>query len=185
MVCMSKEIITQRGLTANYATSNTPYNEYLPFNDKNHIPASIVADSVTILSNSWNDAQSFAFPYDQSKRLATDTTIRFAMISGDTIASKGNTPNQGGISPGLNGGVHNFKRFLERWSGKNLNYAGSLVNLFNSRNNNGTFKCCNTVYNPPMRNWVFDSTFLDAARLPPGTPFFQYVQTTGFERVNN
>ena len=173
------------GVVANYPTGNTPHNEYLPYNDKNHIPASIVADSVTILSNSWNDAQSFAFPYDQSKRLATDTTIRFAMISGDTIASKGDTPNQGGISPGLNGGVHNFKRFLERWSGKNLNYAGSLVNLFNSRNNNGSFKCCNTVYNPPVRNWVFDSTFLDAARLPPGTPFFQYVQTTGFERVNN
>ena len=99
---------------------------------------------------------------------------------GDTIASKSDA-NQGGISPRLNGGVHNFKRFLEKWTGDNLNYSGSLINLFNSRNNNGSFKCCNTVYDPPTRNWVFDSTFLDPARLPPGTPFFQYVQTTGFE----
>jgi hypothetical protein len=27
---------------------------------------------------------------------------------------------------------------------------------------------------------VFDVSFLDATRLPPGTPFFQFVQMTGF-----
>ncbi|HEX8250065.1 MAG TPA: hypothetical protein VF599_17965 [Pyrinomonadaceae bacterium] len=175
-----------------YTTGNTPYNEFLPFNSPSHIPASIVADSVTILSNNWNDAKSFAYPYDLSQRKATETTVRFAMISGDTIANIDSTPNQGGISPKLNGGVHNFKRFLERWTDPGnaafrtyLNYSGSLINLYNSRNNNGAFKCCNTVYNPPVRNWVFDSTFLDASRLPPGTPFFQYVQITGFQRTND
>lgn len=180
------------GVANKYATGNTPYNEFLPFNSTSHIPASIVADSVTILSNNWNDAKSFAYPYDLSQRKATETTVRFAMISGDTIANIQGTPNQGGISPQLNGGVHNFKRFLERWTDPGdssfrtyLNYSGSLINLYNSRNNNGAFKCCNTVYNPPVRNWVFDSTFLDAGRLPPGTPFFQYVQTTGFQRTND
>ncbi|MBO0191055.1 hypothetical protein J0677_24965, partial [Vibrio parahaemolyticus] len=122
---------------------------------------------------------------DQSVRAATTTQIRFAMIAGDTIASLDGSPNQGGISPRLNGGVHNFKRFLETWTGQRLDYAGSLINLYNSRNNNGSFKCCNTVYNPPVRNGVFDSTFLDPTRLPPGSPFFQYVQTTGFERTND
>ena len=168
---------------------NTPFTDYLPFNTPTHIPASIVADAVTILSNAWNDGKSFSSPvtspYDQSARIATTTQMRFAMISGDTIASKEATPNQGGISPRLNGGVHNFKRFLERWTGNRLDYAGSLINLFNSRNNNGSFKCCTTVYNPPIRNWVFDGTFLDPSRLPPGTPFFQYVQTTGFQRTND
>jgi hypothetical protein len=175
-----------------YTTGNTPYNEFMPFNSTSHIPASIVADSITILSNNWNDSKSFAHPYDLSQRKATETTVRFAMISGDTIANIEGTPNQGGISPQLNGGVHNFKRFLERWTDPgnaafkvHLNYSGSLINLFNSRNNNGAFKCCNTVYNPPIRNWVFDSTFLDAGRLPPGTPFFQYVQITGFQRTND
>lgn len=177
------------GIANAYTTSNTPYNEFLPFDTPTnrkptHIPASIVSDAVTILSNAWNDGESFSSPYDEGGRIASETTIRFAMISGDTIASKTATPNQGGISPRLNGGVHNFKRFLERWTGFRLNYAGSLINLFNSRNNMGSFKCCNTVYDPPTRNWVFDSTFLDAARLPPGTPFFQYVQTTGFQRTN-
>lgn len=177
------------GVSSVPTTGNTPFDNYLPFNTPTHIPASIVADSVTILSNAWNDGQSFSSPvitpYNQSTRNATTTHMRFAMISGDTVASIQGTPNQGGISPQLNGGVHNFKRFLERWSGQRLDYSGSLINLFNSRNNNGSFKCCNTVYNPPIRNWVFDDTFLDPSRLPPGTPFFQYVQTTGFERTND
>lgn len=173
------------GVTSVPATGNTPYNNFLPFDTNTHIPASVVADAVTILSNSWNDAQSFSSPYNQANRLASATTMRFAMLSGDTISSRDQTPNQGGISPRLNGGVHNFKRFLERWTGVNFSYAGSLINLFYSQNNNGSFKCCNTVYNPPRRNWVFDSTFLQPDRIPPGTPFFQYVQTTGFLRTNN
>ncbi len=172
------------------STGNTPYYQYLPFDTAQHIPSSIAADAVTILSNAWDDAKSFRYPYDLANsscgpRCATDTTIRFAMLSGDTIASLDGTPNQGGMSPRLNGGVHNFKRFLEHWTGDNLNYAGSLINLFNSRNNNGAFKCCDMVYDPPRRNWVFDSTFLDPTRLPPATPFFQYVQTTGFRRTNS
>lgn len=175
----------------------TPYTDYMPFNTNLHIPASVVADAVTILSNNWNDAQSFSSavtsPYNQSLRPATNTTMRFAMISGDTITSLAtgvtSTPNQGGGDPRLNGGVHNFKRFLEKWDPpaglQRLDYTGSLINLYNSRNSNGTFKCCNHVYSPPRRNWVFDATFLDPDRIPPGTPFFQYVQTTGFLRTNN
>lgn len=173
------------GVSSVPSTGNTAFSSYLPFNTATHIPASIVADAVTILSNNWNDAQSFASPYDEGNRIGTTTQMRFAMIAGDTLANRATTPNQGGISPKLNGGVHNFKRFLERWTGNRLDYTGSLINLYNSHNNNGSFKCCNTVYDPPIRNWVFDSTFLDPARLPPGTPFFQYVQTTGFQRTND
>ncbi|MGE3468046.1 MAG: hypothetical protein AB7J13_14085, partial [Pyrinomonadaceae bacterium] len=141
--------------------------------------------AVTILSNAWNDGKSFASPYDEGNRLASTTQMRFGMIAGDTISNRESSPNQGNNWANLNGGVHNFKRFLERWTGQRLDYSGSLINLYNSRNNNGSFKCCNTVYDPPIRNWVFDSTFLDPSRLPPGTPFFQYVQTTGFQRTND
>ncbi|MBX3244240.1 MAG: pilus assembly PilX N-terminal domain-containing protein [Acidobacteria bacterium] len=172
------------------SNANSPYNNYRPFDTANHIPASIVADAVTILSNAWNDSQSFRTALEPSNpsqsRVASNTTIRFAMISGDTIATRLETPNQGSTASGerTNGGVHNFKRFLEHWSGQRLDYAGSLINLFNSRNNSTPFKCCALVYNPPRRNWVFDSTFLNPNRLPPGTPYFHYVQTTGFMRTN-
>ncbi len=166
-------------------TGSSTYDQYLPFNAQTHIPASVVGDSVTILSNSWNDTLSFRFPWDLASRPAGTTQMRFAMIAGDTITSFAATPNQGGGDGRLNGGVHNFKRFLEDWGGERLDYTGSLINLYNSRNNNGAFKCCNTVYSPPRRNWVFDSTFLDPNRIPPGTPYFQYIQTAGFERTNN
>jgi Tfp pilus assembly protein PilX len=162
----------------------TPSSDYLPQNTASHIPASIVADAVIILSNAWQDSRSFRYPFSKSNRNASETTVRFAMMAGDARSSLEDTPNQGGSDARLTGGVHNFKRFLEDWGGDRLNYAGSLINLYNSRNNNGAFKCCTNVYSPPNRNWVFDTTFLDPTRLPPGTPFFQDIALTGFQRVN-
>lgn len=162
----------------------TKSTDYLPQNTPDHIPASIAADSVTILSNSWSDARSFTYPFAGGSRVPTETTVRFAMLSGDTKSSLNGTPNQGGGDPRLSGGVHNFKRFLENWSGVRMNYSGSLINLFNSHNNNGSYKNAGSVYGAPNRNWIFDSTFLDPNRLPPGTPFFQSIQLTGFQRLN-
>ncbi len=172
------------GITA--VGTPTSYLNYLPAPSSSaDVPASIAADAITILSNNWNDSKSFVSPFTLSSRLATETTCRFAMLSGDTVTTLSGTPNQGGGDLKMNGGVHNFKRFLEDWGGVRLNYSGSLINLFNSHNNSGPFKCCNNVYSPPERNWVFDATFLDMNRLPPGTPYFQYIQTTGFERTND
>lgn len=173
------------GVSSVPTTGNTPYNQYLPNNTATHIPGSVIADAITILSNAWNDAKSFNSPYDQDGRIASDTTMRFAVVAGDTISSRNVSPNQGGSYQNLGGGVHNFKRYLENWNNERFDYSGSLINLYLSRNNNGAFKCCNTVYNPPTRNWVFDSTFLDPDRIPPGTPYFQYIQTTGFQRTND
>ena len=169
-----------------FVGSPTPSTAYLPVSTSAlDVPASVVGDSVTILSNSWRDSVSFISPFSRAARAASETHIRFAMLAGDTITSINGTPNQGGGDPRMNGGVHNFKRFLEDWSGVRLNYSGSLINLFNSRVSNAPFKCCNNVYSPPERNWVFDASFLDINRLPPGTPYFQYVQTTGFQRTND
>jgi type II secretory pathway pseudopilin PulG len=176
-------------------TLPTPYNGFTPFADSavpatwnnGHMPASVVADAVTILSQAWNDGKSFASPFDFNGRLASETHVRAALLMGDTKSAEEGVPNGGGGDLRMSGGVHNFKRFLERWDPpvgqQRLNYCGSLINLFNSRNNNGAFKCCTRVYNPPARNWVYDETFLDPDRMPPGTPFFQYVQMTGFRRT--
>ncbi len=162
----------------------TPSEQYLPQNTSTHIPASVVGDSITILSNNWEDARSFTYPFNRGQRRATETFVRFAMLTGDAKTSLLATPHQGGSDERMAGGVHNFKRFLEDWGNIRLNYTGSIINLFNSRNNNGAFKCCGVVYSPPVRNWVFDSSFLEPARLPPGTPFFQSIQLTGFQRIN-
>ncbi len=163
-----------------------PSTGYLPAsNTAGDVPASIAADAVTILSNSWSDAVSFSAPFNLGARIPSVTYTRFAMLTGDTQTTLNALPNQGGGDSRRGGGVHNFKRFLERWNGTPLYYSGSLINLFNSHNNNAPFKCCFQVYTPPTRNWVFDATFLDINRIPPGTPFFQSIQITGFQRVNS
>jgi hypothetical protein len=137
---------------------------------------------VTILSNNWNDGQSFALPYALSSRQASDTQVRFAMLAGDPIT--GYSPSEG-LNGSQNGGLINFKRFLESWSGDRLNYSGSLINLYNAFNNNGRHKPNGTVYNPPTRDWTFEESFKDPNRLPPGTPFVYFLTFTGFERVND
>jgi hypothetical protein len=117
---------------------------------------------------------------------AGETTVRTALLMGDTISFLDSAANkdQGGGDRCLSGGVHNFIRFLERWDGGvRVNYCGSLINLFYSRVNNGAHKNGGHVYSPPTRNWVFDTSFLDPDRLPPGTPFFQFVQMTGFRQT--
>jgi hypothetical protein len=162
----------------------TPPSNYLPLNTSEHIPASVVADAVSILSNSWQDSNSFRSPFAVTGRVADETTVRFAMLTGDSLSSFNNSPNQGNSDPRLSGGVHNFKRFLENWDNVRLNYCGSLINLFNSHNSNGTYKNSGMVRNPPVRNWVFDTSFLEPSRLPPGTPFFQTIQLSGFQRID-
>jgi Tfp pilus assembly protein PilX len=163
-------------------TNATLSTAYSPQNTNLHIPASIVGDAVTVLSNNWNDGESFALPYDLANRQSTDTQLRFAMLAGDPIT--GYSPNNG-LDGSQNGGLINFKRFLETWTGDRLNYSGSLINLFNSFNSNARHKPNGTVYNPPTRDWTFEETFKNPNRLPPGTPFVYFLTFTGFERVND
>lgn len=162
-------------------TSSTLSSSYFPQNTSMHIPASIVGDAVTLLSNNWNDGKSFKYPYDLANRPATNTQVRFAMLSGDPIT--GYSPSAG-LNGSQNGGLINFKRFLETWTGDRLNYSGSLINLYNAFNSNARHKPNVTVYNPPTRDWTFEESFKDINRLPPGTPFVYFLTFTGFERVN-
>lgn len=163
----------------------TPAERYAPLNDGLHIPAAVIADAVTILSNAWNDGKSFAYPFAPNSRVAADTQLRFGLIAGDSLTAKPTTTQSAGSFEGLNGGIHNFKRFLETWTNKRLNHTGSIINLFNAYNNNGRWKCCNTVYNPPTRDWTFESSYTNPNRLPPGSPFVYYLSFTGFQRVND
>ncbi len=171
------------GATLATSPNVTLSSAYSPYNSALHIPASVTGDSVTALSNSWNDANSFAFPNAPSSRVATNTFMRFAMISGDSLAAS--APNPTMSFEGYNGGLNNLIRFNESWANVRLNYSGSMINLFNSYNNNGRFKCCTTVYQAPIRDWTFESSFTDVRRLPPATPFVYFISFTGFERVND
>ena len=140
--------------------------------------ASVVADSVTLLSNTWNDANSFAYPYTPSGgRPGTTTTYRTAIAAGkgmEFVQISGTSQDYG-----TDGGVHNYLRYLESWSGT-LYYKGSLVNLFYNQQGVGVYKCCTTVYGPPTRGYSFDSEFLTPSLLPPRTPMLRDVNDIGF-----
>ena len=147
------------------------------------IAASVAADAVTLLSDSWNDVNSFAFPYDSTNRGGVTTDYRVAVVAG----AQPYFQNPTGViyqDFGTDGGVHNFLRFLENWNGT-LNYEGSIVDLYYSRQANGTYKCGGVpvVYGPPTRGYNFDSNFLTPALLPPRTPLFRDVNTTGWTRL--
>ncbi len=178
---------TYNATGAGISTTSAPTlpEHYLPHDTIDHIPASVNGDSVMILSNNWNDANSFVNPFSSANRQATNTVVRFAMIAGMPITGSNSIAYSPSYFGQLGGGLINFKRFLESWTGARLNYSGSLINLFNSRNNVGFSKCCTTVYVPPTRDWTFDTSFLDANRLPPGTPYIYSISFTGFERITD
>lgn len=179
------------GISSTSTGTPTPYSDYLPSpNDSRDVPAAIAADAITLLSNNWKDANSFSSPFSNAGRVPVETTFRFAALVGNSKdwAPCVSNQNQGGTAGGAcqSGGVHNLLRYLEIWSNSlRSNYSGSLINLYNSANSNAAFKCCTTVYVPPSRNYVFDESFLDINRIPPGSPYLQSLTLTGFERVND
>ena len=135
-----------------------------------HVPAAVIGDAVTLLSNSWSDANSFASPTDAWGRPVTgDTWYRMAVMGGKNNSFPKPT-TWGHDDAGTDGGVHNFLRMIEDWGAATLNYRGSLVSLYVSRQATGIYKCCRTVYNPPRRAYSFDTDFMDSGKLPPGTP---------------
>ena len=100
---------------------------------------------MTVLSNSWSDANAAGSTSRLSAAVSLPhTTVNAAIMAGnkDTVGTQ------------YSGGVENFMRFLETWSGKTLTYAGSLTCLWQSQQATGNWPGTGTVYNPPTRNWA-------------------------------
>jgi len=151
------------------------------------VATSVAADAVTILSVNWNDVNSFASPFNSLfNRTGATTYVRTAVVSGKQVSFQippwDNSAIDGSQDFGTDGGVHNFLRFLERWNGT-LNYEGSIVSLFYSRQATGLFNSGGNNYSPPTRGYKFDVNFLDPTLLPPRTPMFRDVNTTGFTQL--
>jgi hypothetical protein len=149
------------------------------------VPAAIMGDAITILSNAWSDSDSFLAPNNPAGRPAIDTGYRFAAVAGKGRSfdwpawATSNTPF------GTDGGVGNFLRYVEDWNdaGRTILYKGSIVSLYTSRQATGTFKCCTNVYAWGVRSYSFDTNFLTPSLLPPGTPMFRDVNTLTFRQL--
>jgi len=151
------------------------------------VATSVAADAVTILSVNWNDVNSFASPFNNLfNRTGATTYVRTAVVAGKQVSFQippwDSAVIDGSQDFGTDGGVHNFLRFLERWNGT-LNYEGSIVSLFYSRQATGLFNSGGNNYSPPTRGYKFDVNFLDPTLLPPRTPMFRDVNTTGFTQL--
>jgi Tfp pilus assembly protein PilX len=183
--------------------------------EPNHAAAAIIADAVTLLSNEWQDwgctpsggacssgvnknsgsmlnptnpNGTQSVPAQTPNRIAITTYYRVAIAAGKNIAFY-NTVQNPEFAYGMDGGVHNFLRFLEDWGGpstagsqQQLYYKGSIVSLYWSYYATGPFKCCNTVYNPPDRQYTFDGLFSQPQNLPPGTPMFRNVDNLTYRQ---
>ncbi len=132
---------------SNNATSPDPTSPTVPGYTRQ--PAAIIADAVTILSNAWLDLKSGSVP------TASPTTVNAGLISGIVPTGDGY----------YSGGVENFPRFLENWSGKSFTYYGSMIELYKSQQAIGRWGSAN-VYSPPNRAWYFDTSFV--SNPPPG-----------------
>ena len=194
------------------------------YNTNNKVPAALMADSMNVLSNSWNtptpcsysagvpqywapgtsqtartsvaalaatgDAKS-AGP--MTCRLSSDTTVNAAILAGTDTSGYGNdvTSTEGGLDGGTqSGGVHNMMRFQEDWGANGgtlttpaiYTYKGSLVSLGRPQHARGKFEVGGAIYQPPRRNWSFDTDFRDASKLPPLSPRFVYIKQDNFVR---
>lgn len=151
------------------------------FNDIGWQPASFLADAVTFQSAGWNDAGHGAVGGSYTKTNSSGEMWVYAAIAAGhsstpcdwmdaTCTIPGFPPVTGGSYPNYGGGLENFPRFLENWSGIQMHYRGSLVSLFDSRYAALRRWSWRGYYDPPVRDWQFEQRFRDPANLPPGTP---------------
>lgn len=132
-------------------------------------PASIMGDAVTLLSNNWNDVNTFL---GLSSRIASNTTINGALMAGNVPTGTNGT--------NYSGGGENFVRFLEDWTGKSFTYYGSMLGLYASTQATGSWGTnASNTYRAPTQYWYFDSSLsLDSTGNPVTVP--GYVSTVAY-----
>jgi len=155
------------------------------FNTTAEKGTAILADAVTLLSNSWSDSYSTGTTKTSGTLQKPTANLNFnaAVMTGNyaTIPSSGSTEGT------YNGGFENFPRFLEDWSGasKAVNILGSFSSLFTSKYAKGQWVYGGNQYTAPVRNWNFDNMFLSTSNQPPLMPFSVGETRVGWWRGRN
>lgn len=146
--------------------SNDPVYIQGDYNIVNKKPTAVICDSVNLLSNNWNDANSAGA---LSTRTASSTTYNTAFIAGVDNTTAGH----------YNGGLENYPRLHEGWSGRTLSIKGSFVELWNTQIAQGAWLYGGSQYTAPTRNWNYDTDFT-VNNMPPFTPWAVEAQRTGW-----
>jgi hypothetical protein len=130
-------------------------------------PACCMADSISILSDNWTDTGK---TWTSGGPTASSTTINAGMLEGIVQTNPHNTSNPAGYNGDYSGGVENFMRLLENWTGQTLTYNGSIVVLFYSEYATNYWRQTGGYYSAPTRHWAFDLNFENSSKIPPLTP---------------
>jgi Tfp pilus assembly protein PilX len=166
-----------------YVQGNYNSNAATGFGANGEAASAVIADAVTLLSVKYTDKVGLQNPFQVGGRNAATSFYRLAIASGkNPMFPAPITWVPSSNDYGTDGGVHNFLRYVENWGGQTLNYEGSLVSFYYSRQAVGAFKCCQVVYGAPARNYAFDQNFLDPKQMPPGTPRFQDIDNLGYHQ---
>jgi len=151
--------------------------------ESNEVPVAIVADAVNILSSKWDTTDHDTGQVvpagdlssgNSSRPSASNTEVSAAFLTG-IVSTTGTSNSQ------YSGGVENYPRFHEKWSGKSLRYRGSIVALFESEVARGTWN--KAKYGAPRREWGFNSMFGSQRRYPPGTPIIRTFRRLDYRDI--
>jgi hypothetical protein len=125
------------------------------YNTTSEKPASVICDSLNLLSKAWDDSKTRGnLPKAQS------TTYNTAVVTGNTET----------VGSSYNGGLENLPRFHEDWSGQTSTIKGSFVKPWFSQYATGAWVYGSDRYEAPNRNWSYNTAFNNVANLPPFTP---------------
>ncbi len=147
------------------------------------VPVALASDALTILSSSWTtsgtdntDDNSKNHHDDLGYRVAGNTTVNAAIMTGNVETTDPTT------GANYSGGLENFPRFLENWTGKTFTYGGSLTCLWQSQRATGKWVYGSPRYTAPNRSWSYN---MDPNNMPPGTPRVRNLQRIQWYQVRN
>lgn len=150
-------------------------------------PTALMADAVTLLSPAWTDAANTG-PGSNRDPAAPVLYVRAAVIAGHAPTTRGVLDpvnadwfDNGGPTT-FGGGLYSLTRLLESWTGRVLNFRGSLVSLWYS--SYASWRHTATFYLPPSQaTFAFEERFRPPASAPPGVPRVGSVYSVGYRPV--
>jgi hypothetical protein len=155
------------------------------------VPASQIKCGIPSPTHS-PDGKSFKF-YDKGGKIITQyqaqtPTIMNAALMSNTDRSVGNAGagrGYGSTAAVSSGGLENYVRLMEDWSGTNYTHTGSMVSLGVPLEYSGAWQRSDGTsyyYQPNRKQLNYDPNFNTVTNLPPLTPTAVYLQQNVFKR---
>ncbi|GJL78971.1 MAG: hypothetical protein NPINA01_19600 [Nitrospinaceae bacterium] len=143
------------------------------FNTVSTQGAAIIGDAINLLGQDWDDSKTCGggMP-DAGPNGSTRIQVRAALFGGYTP-----TTSLGGT---YGGGLHNYMRYHENWDDVIADFKGSMIGLWVSQQAVGNWCQHGDCYEPPDREYGWDTRFGDPDFWPPFIPSIFGVERVGF-----